>query len=79
MRILEDQSNRKLNDITILLTKNELLEFIGCAQQLLEKPSADHHHLSSEDHLKEITFCIYDPANAGNFNPRIQKLIRDDE
>ncbi len=80
MYILDDESNKKLNCITIILTKSEIQQMLGYAKQLLENfPSSDHYHLSSEDYQKEITICMYDPKNIGNFNPRIQKLIREDE
>lgn len=80
MYILDDESDKKLNCITILLTKSEIQQMLGYAKQLLENfPSSDHYHLSSEDNQKEITFCIYDQENINDFHPRIQKLIRYDE
>lgn len=80
MYILDDESNKNLSCITIILTKSEIQEMLGYAKQLLENPPpSDHYHLSSEDYQKEITFCIYNPENISNFNPIIQKLIKDDE
>lgn len=80
MYILDDESNKKLNCITVVLNKSEIQQMLGYAKQLLENsPSSDHYHLSSEDYQKEITFCLYDPENISDFNPRIQKLIKDDE
>ncbi len=78
MRILDDKLDKKLDSVTLFLTRNELQQLIGFARQLIEKPSADHHHVSSDDYQKEITICIYDPENPGNFSPRIIKLLRDD-
>jgi len=79
MRILDDTSDKKLDNITLFLTKSELQILSGYAKQLLEKPSCDHFHLSSEDYQKEITICVYEPNNANNFNARSQKLIKEDE
>ena len=80
MYILDDESNKKLNCITIMLTKGEIQQMLGFAKQLLENsPSSDHYHLSSEDYQKEITLSMYEPANISDFHPRIQKLIKDDE
>jgi len=80
MYIIDDESNKNLDCITIVLTKSEIKQVLGYAKQLLENPSSsDHYHLSNEDYQKEITFCLYDPENISNFNPRIQKLIRNDE
>jgi hypothetical protein len=72
MRILDIDSNKKIDNVMILLTKKEIIQLIGYSKQLIDNPSADHHHLS-------ITICIYDHENIDNFNPRVQKLIRDDE
>lgn len=80
MYILDDESNKKLSWITIILTKKEIEEMLGYAEQLLENPApSDHYHMSSDDYQKEITFCLYDPEKIGNFNARVQKLIKDDE
>lgn len=79
MRILDNESDKKIDSVMLFLTKTELQQLIGYATQLLEKPSADHHHLSSEDYQKEITLSIYDPENVVNFSPRVQKLICDDQ
>ncbi|MBX7067642.1 MAG: hypothetical protein K1X28_10470 [Parachlamydiales bacterium] len=79
MRIIDEDSDTKLDSIAIFLTRNELKQLIGYAKQLLENPSLDHHHLSSEDYKKEITICIYDPKNIKMFDERSQKLISEDE
>jgi len=80
MYILDDESNKKLSCITIILTRNEIQQMLGYAKQLLESsPPSDHYHLSSEDYQKEITLCVYEPENISDFHPRIQKLIIDDE
>ena len=80
MHILDDESNKKLDCITIILSRSEIQQLLGYAKQLLEKPSSsEHYHLSSEDYQKEITICMYESGKIEQFNPRIQKLIKDDE
>ena len=80
MYILDDDTDKKLDCITIMLTRREVKELLGYAKQLLElKPSSDHYHLSSDDYQKEITICMYDPKNLNKLNPRIQKLIKENE
>ena len=79
MRILDSDSDRKLDSVMLFLTKAELQQLIGYAKQLLANPSADHHHLSSEDYQKEITISIYDPENTENFSPRTRKLLSEDQ
>ncbi len=81
MRISDDISNKKLDNITLFLTEGEALQLASYLKQLLEKPKEKglHFHLSSEDYQKEITVCIYNPENITEFHPRAQKLIIDDE
>lgn len=80
MYILDEESDKKLTNVTIIFNKSELKELMGYAKQLLEEtPSSDHYHLSSEDFQKEITLCIYDSENLKMFTPRIRKLIEFDE
>jgi hypothetical protein len=79
MRILDDELSKKLDSVTLFLTRSELKQLIGYAEQLLEKPSADHYHLSNEDYQKEITLCIYDAEKTDNLSPRIKKLILEDK
>ena len=80
MYIIDDESDKKISCVTLILTKSEIQQMLGYAKQLLENPlSSDHYHLSSEDYQKEITLCIYDPENIKCFNSRIQNLVRNDE
>ena len=79
MRIFDSESDKKLDTVMLFLTKVELQQLIGYAKQLLETPSSDHHHLSSEDYQKEIVLCVYDPQNVEKFSSRIQSLIHKDK
>jgi hypothetical protein len=80
MFIIDDEINKKLDSITIFLTKNEIYQLIGYAKQLLEEnPPSDHYHLSDEEYRKEITICLYDPRDKKKSNPIIQKLINEDK
>lgn len=80
MHILDDETDKTLKRITILLTKKEMRQLQGYVRQLLEeKPSSDHHHLSTDDYQKEITLCLYDPNNIEAFQEFIQKIIQQDE
>ena len=79
MRILDDKSDKKLNSVSLFLTKTEATHLIGYLAQLLSNKSLDHSHLMSEDYKKEVTVCLYDPENVDNFQERIQKLIHYDE
>ncbi len=79
MRILDDKADKKLNAISIFLTKKEAMQFQSYLNQLLDNPKLQHTHLSSEDYQKEITICLYDEENLESFHPRAKKLIKEDE
>ncbi|CCB86145.1 MULTISPECIES: hypothetical protein [Parachlamydia] len=79
MYIFDEDLEKNLDGITILLTRSEIEQLIGYAKQLLEEnPPSDHYHLSNENYQKEITICIYNP-DISTYNPKVQKLIKEDE
>ncbi|MCL2446696.1 MAG: hypothetical protein FWD06_08015 [Oscillospiraceae bacterium] len=62
-------AEEELNNVTILLKKNELLELISALEGLLEEPNpiqcngfvinpGDHYHLMSSDYNKEVTVAL---------------------
>lgn len=79
MRILDDESDKKLDTVSIFLTQEEAVQLRGYLNQLLDNPKLQHSHLSSSDYQKEITLCLYDEKNLENFNQRSIKLIREDK
>ncbi len=78
MRILDNESDKKLNDISIFLSNEEVIQLRGYLNQLLENPQLQHQHLSSDDYQKEITICLYDEKNLNHFDQRSIKLIKED-
>jgi hypothetical protein len=78
LRILDDESDRKLDSVSIFLTKEEATQLRGYLNQLLDNPALQHSHLSSVDCQKEITVCLYDEKNLDNLNQRSIKLIKED-
>ncbi len=79
MRILDEESDKKLDEVSIFLTKEEAVQMLGYLENLIKNPSHQHSHLSSIDYQKEITICIYDTQNIESFHPRAKKLILKDE
>ncbi len=79
MRILNDESDKKLDAVSVFLTKQEVKQLIGYLTQLIENPKLQHMHLSSEDYQKEITICMYDGEDLSGFSQRAKKLISADE
>lgn len=78
MRILDDESDKKLDTVTLFLTKEEILQLRSDLDHLIAKPKLNHAHLSSEDYKKEITVCVYDEEDLQGFHPRSIKLIKED-
>lgn len=78
MRILDDESDKKLDNVSIFLTKEEAVQLRGYLDQLLDNPKLQHSHMSSSDYQKEITICLYDEKNLDSLNQRSIKLIRED-
>ena len=79
LRILDDGSNKKLDNVSIFLTREEAAQLRGYLNQLLDNPKLQHSHLSSADYQKEITVCLYDEKNLENFDERSKRLILNDE
>jgi len=79
MRLLDETSDKSINNLTLLLTKAEAIQFIGYLELLTEDDIGGHYHLSNKDYSKEITLVLYDENDISLFNERYKKLIIDDE
>ena len=82
MRILDGESNKPLNQITLYLTIEEVKKIKDSLEALLNRPRENHQHISSEDFTKEITVCVYDledPNLLNSFDERSIKLINFDK
>lgn len=79
MHILEEDSDKSIDNVTLYLTYSEALEFRDSLNDLLKNPANNHAHISNESFLKEITICIYDKNNLKGFNERSLRLILEDK
>ncbi|QVL57765.1 MAG: hypothetical protein KFB93_01435 [Simkaniaceae bacterium] len=79
MRILNDDSNEKLNNVSFFLTKQEAIQLHSDLQALIADPSKQHTHISSDDYQKEITVCIYDEKDLSGLHERVKNLILEDK
>lgn len=77
MRILDEDSDRKLDRIMIYLTKEEAQEMQDSLELLLYKKH-HHSHINSENFDKEITVSIYKDTSLNGFDERSKKLIIED-
>ena len=78
MRILNELTDKSLENITLYLTMSEALKLRDGLNDLLKKPMNNHIHVSNEDFQKEVTICIYDINNLNGFDQRSVDLIKDD-
>jgi hypothetical protein len=79
MRILDEDSDRKVDRVTILLTRDEAEQLQRAVTNVLTDKAYDHDHVIPEDPQKEIIIAIYDDADLSSFNERCQRLILKDE
>lgn len=78
MRILDNETNRAISNISVFLTPEEAREMIGYLEQLLEDPQLHHAHLNDEKYEREITLAVYSEKNMNEFDDRSRKLILED-
>ena len=79
MRILNDDTDEKLDRLTLYLTRSEAEELKGSLEDLLKHPDHNHSHTPSEDYQKEVTVCIYDIQKLSEFDERSKKIILQDK
>jgi hypothetical protein len=80
MRIYDDDSDKAVANVTLLLTLNEAEELKSKLADLIrDYGKKEHHeHINDNDYKHEITVAVYNTDNISDFNPRMQQLILDD-
>ncbi|MCL2150175.1 MAG: hypothetical protein FWH51_04735 [Dehalococcoidia bacterium] len=80
MRLLNGNSEDRLENVIIYLKKNEVVFLIGALENLLnaEEKGMGHYHVNDSDYTHEITVAMYDENNLDRFDQRSQKLILED-
>ncbi|MBE7034163.1 MAG: hypothetical protein E7406_08070 [Ruminococcaceae bacterium] len=81
MRILDEDRNKALNNITLLLTKEEAMQILSDLDDLVNGDTkGDHYHINNNDFSKEITVALYDENKIDDFfSKRYEKLIKYDK
>ena len=80
MRILDNISDKKLDEVTLCLTVMEAKELVDTLNQILNSPEGNHGHLPDYQNKKELTLCLYDEVRIDpNFHPRVKRLILEDQ
>ncbi|WP_141733939.1 hypothetical protein [Oligoflexus tunisiensis] len=80
MRILDNDADKIVNNITLCLTMDEARELRDTLEHLIQKPEDNHGHVSDFEKEKELSICLYNEANVDpSLHERIKKLILLDE
>ncbi|NMB95391.1 MAG: hypothetical protein GYA02_02085 [Clostridiaceae bacterium] len=80
MRILNQDDNKAVNNVLILLTMEEAAELKDDLERLLSKKiTNDHSHINDLEYEHELSISLYDENNIEGFDDRTKKLILQDE
>ena len=79
MRILNNDTDKKVDNITLCLTKAEAAELRDTLESVLKRPKGNHGHVPDYEANKELTVCVYDTSDLdSSLHDRIKKLIKED-
>ena len=79
MRILDNDSNKALKNITLYITISEAKNLNDDLQSLINDFSSNNHvHVNDGDYTHEITVAVYDDNDFDGFNQRSKLLIEED-
>ena len=79
MRILNQDSDSKIDEVTLYLTRSEAEDLRDSLDALIKTSSfRNHRHVSTADHAKTITVCLYTPGEVDGFSERSKRLILND-
>jgi len=80
MVIVDENTNKSLDNVTILLSATEASQMIGYLEALLSNSTSTqnvHYHLNNDDYSKEITLTLYDKKESlEHFAEKYRTLIR---
>ena len=77
MIIVDEENNKSLSNIIILLEANEVKQMIGYLEELLSSVTKnEHYHLNNDNYSKEIKVALYDKNGSfDHFSEECKKLI----
>ncbi len=82
MRIYNEDTDKKINKVTLYLTPDEAQELKDSLESIINNNEKHHHeHIPDREnnYKREITVCIYRNDNISSFDERSRKLILNDE
>jgi hypothetical protein len=75
MHILDNESDKAIEGVTLYLTASEAGELRDKLTALLKDHPHDHDHVSDATDQKEITICTYDRDHLKHFDERSRRLL----
>ena len=77
MIIYDEDHERFINGISILLSKQELLELRDKINCLVDSPKGEleHFHVANKSYQKEITVSMYTYENISQYSPVFREEI----
>lgn len=78
MRIRDEEHDRELTAVTILLTPEEAVELAQSALALARAPGPRHDHVMSRDGGHEITVAVYANENLDAFDGPTRAMLETD-
>jgi hypothetical protein len=80
MRMLDEDKNVAIDNLTLYLKKAEAIELYNALETLIESNDYGMHlHVSEETYQREVTVLLYDETNVNTLNERSRKLILEGE
>ena len=80
MRMLDEERNVAVDNLTLYLKKTEALELFNALKRVIEADDYDMHiHVSEDSYQREVTVLLYDENKLGSLNERSKKLILEGE
>ena len=74
MYLIDENTNRTLERITLLLNRSEAMELRDSIHTILNENS-HHEHVSNGEYNKEITVSLYDENVPESYAPFIEKIL----
>lgn len=80
MRILDEDSNKSINNVLLLLTYQEACELRDDLGRLISSGKNNNHsHISDMEFKHELTLSLYNESDIAGFQERVKKLITEEK
>lgn len=77
MRIIDEENNKTIKSILIMLTPSEATE-LASKLKALNPVIGDHLHVNDLEYQREITVAVYTDQNLRFFTEEVNRIIKED-